>query len=196
MLLSAHQNANTWYLFMGDRGVIDTVLNKSMLSFTGQRRPFAIWLRFANLVQLLAMTYVAAQKGFDGVFLLGTMLYTRSMYGHGCEPALGKAWLDEEHISIGNTTFRFTGRMPLMGAVYMLSNMGNWSWMDSIISKCIRRDALLQNLRCQRSHTSPEQEECSLKSCCALKSQAGEFQSWVDLNTRLALAGFELIVST
>ncbi len=62
MLSAVHENANTWYLYMGDRGVIDWFLNKTMLSTPSASRVLMGYFGLAHVSQLLAMTFVAAQK--------------------------------------------------------------------------------------------------------------------------------------
>lgn len=79
MLVSIHQNANIWHLFIGDRAIVDTLLNKTMISFTGPCAVVAAWLHAAYFLQLVAMTRVAAQKGYDGIFLLALMLTMRAL---------------------------------------------------------------------------------------------------------------------
>ena len=78
MLSASYDNASTWYLYVGDRGVVDWLLNKHMLSVLSGKSTsvnlFAAFFRFAYFMQLLAITYVAAQKGIDGVSLVLLML--------------------------------------------------------------------------------------------------------------------------
>lgn len=76
MLVSIHHNANIWQLYTGDRGIINTLLNKTMITFSGHTRLLPTFFYVAHLVQLLAMAYVAAQKGFDGIFLIFLMAMT------------------------------------------------------------------------------------------------------------------------
>ena len=67
MLVGIHQNASTWHLYIGERGVVDSLLNKPMIMSvttvfgdTGNKY-FAVFLRLLALLQLLSMTFVAAQ---------------------------------------------------------------------------------------------------------------------------------------
>lgn len=87
MLSAAHENASTWYLYVGDRGVIDSLLNKTMLSSPAANRMLVGYFRLAHVLQLLAMTYVAAQKGIDGVSLVLLLLVNYGFQylfeGHG-----------------------------------------------------------------------------------------------------------------
>lgn len=51
MLVASHQNANVWYLLRGERGVIDTSLKKTMVSFSGKCKVLATWLYLAHGLQ-------------------------------------------------------------------------------------------------------------------------------------------------
>jgi hypothetical protein len=59
MLVAEHENASTWHLFMGDRGVVDSLLNKPLLIIPRQKLT-AAWLKGAHFFQLLTMTFVAS----------------------------------------------------------------------------------------------------------------------------------------
>jgi hypothetical protein len=117
MLVSIHQNANIWHLYTGDRGIVDTLLNKTMIAFSGHTRLFSTLFYVAHVVQLLAMTYVAAQKGFDGIFLIFLMVMTWGLDWANGDDALARKWLRRENVNIVARSFRFTGRMPLVGTV-------------------------------------------------------------------------------
>jgi hypothetical protein len=76
MLCATHPNSYIWDLYIGDRGVIDGLLNKHMIAIDGPASQWLVmWFRFADVLQLLAMTFAAAQKGWDGVALLIFMLF-------------------------------------------------------------------------------------------------------------------------
>ncbi|KAI1080068.1 hypothetical protein F5B20DRAFT_540617 [Whalleya microplaca] len=72
MLSASHQNASEWNLLIGDRGVVDSLLNKPMtyIPDTQHARLAAIWFSFAHILQLAGMTFVSAQKGWDDVSLI------------------------------------------------------------------------------------------------------------------------------
>ena len=74
MLVGVHENCSTWYLYVGDRGVVDWLLNKSMIILPPSSRILSTWFKLAHLLQLLAMTFVAAQKGWDGIVMLILMV--------------------------------------------------------------------------------------------------------------------------
>ncbi|KAF8850752.1 hypothetical protein BDZ45DRAFT_751409 [Acephala macrosclerotiorum] len=61
MLVGTHQNSPLWYLFVGDRGTADSLLNKPMVVIP-QQLGAAVCLRTVHIIQLLAMKFVASQK--------------------------------------------------------------------------------------------------------------------------------------
>jgi hypothetical protein len=73
MLVSAHCNATTWNLYVGDRGVVDALLNKPMVHLRPCVSALWYWFKIADVLQLLAMTFAAAQKGWDGVAMVVLM---------------------------------------------------------------------------------------------------------------------------
>jgi hypothetical protein len=76
MLCATHSNSYEWDLYVGDRGIIDALLNKPMITVDGQVSKWLnVWFRSADVLQLLAMTFAAAQKGWDGVALVILMLF-------------------------------------------------------------------------------------------------------------------------
>ncbi|KIX92492.1 uncharacterized protein Z520_11812 [Fonsecaea multimorphosa CBS 102226] len=133
MLVAPHDNASTWHLYRGDRAVIDWLLNKPMLAISTPRRcKWVFWyFQLTHYLQLLAMTYVAAQKGWDGLFLLILMVISRLA---GSEVAAmtpwaarsgGAAaiWLRQNNIDVQTSTFRMTGRMQMIGAIDLINSM-------------------------------------------------------------------------
>ncbi|KAK7942674.1 uncharacterized protein PG986_011787 [Apiospora aurea] len=148
MFLAARQNSNVWHLFCGDRGVIDTLLNKPMISFEHNTQVLAKWLYVAHIAQVLCMTYVASQKGFDGVFLLRIMLVERSLAWYSGGERLVKKWHRANGTDVSTHAFRFTGRTPLIGTVQMMSETPASAWMDSILIPCARRELWLKRLEC------------------------------------------------
>ncbi|KAL9625870.1 MAG: hypothetical protein Q9160_000190 [Pyrenula sp. 1 TL-2023] len=198
MLMAIHQNANVWNLFVGDRGAIDTILNKTMISFQsrGPRslRFLAFWFRFAHILQLISMTYVAAQKGFDGIFLLVLMLTTWAIEWWGGSTELARKWLEEEERVIDAYSFRFTGRMPLLGTVQQLSSSDEASWLDPIVAKCPRRDLWLTCLAERRKGREivddilkTARESQGAPSTVAVNPQ------WLEMNVALASEGYSLV---
>ncbi|KAF3003879.1 hypothetical protein E8E14_007614 [Neopestalotiopsis sp. 37M] len=149
MLVSLHENASVWYLFKGSRGVVDRILNKAKVEKITS--PLGIWLsyglRVLELLQLLAMTYVASQKGWDGVALLGLVagswLYESVVHR---ENRVVKPWLRREHISITPHAYELSGRTPMIGVIHKLSETQVTSWMDAILTPSSRREVWLSAL--------------------------------------------------
>lgn len=74
MLFGSHKNAFTWYLYIKYRGVVDSLPNQTMIEISSGSW-LSHWFRLAHLIQLLAMTFVAAQRGWDRLALLFILLY-------------------------------------------------------------------------------------------------------------------------
>lgn len=149
MLAGLHQNTNTWYLFAGDRGVVDTLLNKTMITLPDSRwRGVLAWtLRIAHAVQLLAMTYVAGQKGWDGVSLVVLMGVNAAWNLRRSDEQIVRRWMGREGVSVELKTFEFTGRTMLCGAVQGVSGSVRPGWMDEILAPHPRREAWLGRMR-------------------------------------------------
>jgi hypothetical protein len=188
MLVSIHQNANVWQLYIGDRGIIDTLLNKTMITFAGNTRLLSASFHVAHVVQLLAVTYVAAQKGFDGIFLLFLMVLTRALEWTGGHDALARQWLRHEKVSMVARSFCFTGRMPLVGTVQMSSKTRESSWMDCIVAKCPRREAWLECLAANGTDSSANVVQSKEKFVLS-----GADSLWLELNVRLAHEGYATV---
>jgi hypothetical protein len=134
------------------------------------------------------MTFVAAQKGFDGVFLLLLMLFTWVFDWLTGDAVQARKWLRREKISLVTRSFRFTGRMPLIGTVQLYSKTSNTSWMDSIIAKCPRREAWLQGLTSLRSIS---RESVTQHGNLFVQSE-GE-SSWLTSNIGRAWGAFAIV---
>lgn len=149
MLMATHQNAMEWHLFTGERAVVDALLNKTMFTVPDQRgtRPIAQWLQIAHMLHLLAMTFVAAQKGWDGVCLviLLTLDWVLRHRFRGCN--LARSWLADEGVEAELKSFKFTGRMAMLGAIQTFSRTNVSSWMDEIVAPHPRRDAWLKRMQ-------------------------------------------------
>ncbi|EFW14639.1 hypothetical protein D8B26_007010 [Coccidioides posadasii str. Silveira] len=154
MLSAIHQNASTWYLYVGDRGIVDNLLNKSMIqSITtifgdGGVMTLAFLLQFLSFLQLACMTFVAAQKGWDGVGLLVFIFVSWFFEEMVCcsHSGLAKRWLKKNRIKVEPRTFVFSGRVAMMGAIQVFKCNPQMSWMDGIIQPCPRRNVLMQGL--------------------------------------------------
>lgn len=188
MLSAAHDNASTWYLYIGDRGVVDWLLNKTMLTLPYTKSKsmnlFAAYFHSAHLLQILAMTYVAAQKGIDGVSLLALMLGNYGVRLLGGRYQIARQWLDREGVGVEARTFRFSGRTPMVGCVHSLSGAGNANWMDALISPSRRREIWLQELS-----TAGEDGWEEFKHECLNSSDS----TWVRLHTQLARDAVDLV---
>jgi hypothetical protein len=148
MLVSIHQNACVWYLFIGDRGVVDTLLNKTMIAVPqdSKRNALACLFVFTHCLQLLAMMFTTAEKAWDAMMLVFLMLLEsvwRLQYQDGF---LVRRWLEEEGVEVVAKKFEFTGRKMMLGAIQSFSGSDRTEWMDSIISPHPRRDAWLERL--------------------------------------------------
>ena len=177
MLSAVHENAQTWYLYIGDRGVIDWLLNKNMLAPPPGGRWQTVYFRIAHILQLLAMTFVAAQKGIDGVCLVVLLAvhyaFSYIFGGH----KVSRQWLEAEGVSMNARTYIFSGRTPRIGAIHSLSQARDTAWMDALIVPCPRISVWLDGLRCsadERSHMEISMQKLSSSD-----------RSWVIHNTQL-----------
>jgi len=185
MLSAVHENAQTWYLYMGDRGVIDWMLNKTMLATPSASRLQMAYFRLAHILQLLAMTFVAAQKGVDGVSLVLLLVGNRSLQylfgGH----KMARQWLEIEKVSVDAHTFRFSGRTSMIGAIHSLSQARDAAWMETLIAPCPRITVWLDSL----NSLTDRQGQLDLD----LQGLSSSDRTWVSLNTQLTLEAGRLI---
>ncbi|KAK2606196.1 hypothetical protein QQS21_003367 [Conoideocrella luteorostrata] len=145
MLVASHENATEWHLYIGDRGIVDTLLNKPMFIVSQKNSSHLIstWLRLADYLQLAAMTFVAAQKAWDGVCLVVLMALHRSLHLTFHGQSLAGYWLNSEGVDAAVRSFEFSGRQAMIGAVQIFSKTTTSRWMDSILVPHPRRDAWL-----------------------------------------------------
>lgn len=148
MLVAAHENAMEWHLFTGDRGIVDTLLNKPMILLPDGKgtRIAALWFRCADIIQLMAMTFVAAQKGWDGVCLVLLLAVDYAVSWLFGRHALTSNWLEQEHVDANIETFEFSGRSGMIGAIQVFSGSEVVCWMDEILVPHPRRDFWLTML--------------------------------------------------
>ncbi|MCJ1426788.1 hypothetical protein MMC29_004691 [Sticta canariensis] len=146
MLLSSHANSSTWYLYIGDRGVVDSLLNKTMFSIPSFGKVLTHWFRTAHVIQLLAMTFVAAQKGWDGIALLALLISAHAMNWRYGKNQLARRWLVTEGVCVKAKSFEFTGRTAMLGAIHKMSGTKAMSWMDEIMPPVPRRQVWLNRL--------------------------------------------------
>lgn len=158
MLVGLHQNTCTWYLFTGDRAIVDTLLNKTMVAIFPSvwRTTLYRLLRMAHFAQLLAMTFVAGQKGWDGVGLVLLMMLDFLWRWRYNDDQVVRRWMETEGVGIKTKSFKFTGRTMMIGAIHSLSGSNRTAWMDEILSPHPRRDAWLTRLQGLGSKSSCE----------------------------------------
>ncbi|KAK9422447.1 hypothetical protein SUNI508_04803 [Seiridium unicorne] len=148
MLLAPHQNALEWYLFVGDRYVVDTMLNKSMLHLILPQQVMACWwFNVAHVLQIAAMTFTAGQKGWDAVFLVLCLVFDRIGRWYHRSTQLASDWLQGEGVEVDSHTFQFTGRAVMLGAIQLYSGTKVTTWMDDIMVPHPRRDAWLDYMK-------------------------------------------------
>lgn len=196
MLTAIHENASTWYLYTGDRAVIDWLLNKTMITI-GSSEHLRMYFRLAHGFQLLAMTYVAAQRGWDGVCLFVLMFITWLFQHLLGQHRVVKQWCQTSQIHVVAQSFELTGRLSMLGAVQLIHDRQNTSvingvrrrdveWMNGILAPSQRRqvwtDSLLRAVATDESQPNPV--DCQLSA---------SDQTWVENNTRWALHAADCI---
>jgi len=191
MLVGMHQNTSTWYLFAGDRSIVDSLLNKTMIVLPPSmwRMLLSYLLRATHALQLLAMTFVAAQKGWDGVSLVILMLLNYLWGWRHSDRFTVRRWMEVEGVNVNIKSFQFTGRTMMCGAIHCLSGSDNPAWMDEILSPHPRRDAWINRL-CHLEHPSPEAEDANNNA-----DGRWSVHDWksITLSSELALAAAKII---
>lgn len=188
MLLSASDNSSTWYLYIGDRGVVDYLLNKTMIEHSSKNGLLSHWFTIAHYIQLLAMTFAAAQKGWDGVCMVIVMASAWLFHWPHGRDYMARTWLEQEEVTVKATRFDFVGRSQMIGAIQVFSGRKVTSWMDSILVNCPRRQAWLQALGCldTANYSSPPPE---------LDTLTPFDQSWVRYITAISAKAGEILIS-
>lgn len=193
MLAGLHQNTSTWYLFTGDRAIVDTLVNKTMIAIPPSRwcTVLSTILRFAHTAQLLAMTYVAAQKGWDGVSLV-ILIALDTVWGwRRSDAQVVRRWMEREGVRVEAKTFRFTGRTIMFGTIHSLGGSESKAWMDEILAPHPRRNAWLERLRCL------QREDCGEKDVVSNENGRWNSHDWnsILVSSELALAAVKVIRS-
>ena len=196
MLAAGHENASSWTLYIGDRAIVDWLLNKPMLAIDSD---VCVWLvRYfsaAHYLHLLIMTYVAGQKGIDGLLLLSLMLFSE-----GCKIVFRwdypvQEWLRKESITCTSTVVEVSGRTPMLGAIQLLHGRvlnplaasKHNSWMDSIIAPSPRVSAWHE---CLTRAAQGEDMNAFVESLTGLS----DFDMhWIKQNAHLSIATFGAI---
>ncbi|EAQ83105.1 hypothetical protein CHGG_10923 [Chaetomium globosum CBS 148.51] len=149
MLAAPNHNALEWDLFIGDRGVVDSLMNKSLFWIPQTRGTtwFGRWLQIGDTLQLAAMTFTAAQKGWDGVCMAGLLFVTWIIEVYnGRDTNLVHDWLRQESVVVEMKEFEFSGRFNMLGTIQLLTKTEVTSWMDDILAPHPRREAWLRRL--------------------------------------------------
>ncbi|KAK1071667.1 hypothetical protein LTR33_010396 [Friedmanniomyces endolithicus] len=150
MLVAAHRNAMEWHLFTGDRGVVDTLLNKPMIEVpkgSSRTRATSLWFRVADTTQLIAMTFTAANKGWDGLCLVLLLAAHYVLFWGLGRQSLAGDWLKQNDITVHTRCLEFSGRHPMIGTIQVLTETGNARWMDEILESTPRRATWLAALK-------------------------------------------------
>ncbi|KAH8752204.1 hypothetical protein BGZ57DRAFT_774438 [Hyaloscypha finlandica] len=180
MLVATHQNSSIWYLYVGDRGIVDSLLNKTMVVIP-QQLAAARWLRAAHIIQLLAMTFVASQKGWDGIALLILLIISTVMQFRFRREMLTRMFCEENGVAVKQNSFEFSGRTPMLGAIQRVSRCCEWKWMDEILSPCPRREVWARALSREDMEMDSLDEE--------MDGLSDGDQGWVWNNKVLAIRG-------
>lgn len=193
MLVANHQNASTWVLFCGDRGVIDGILNKNMIFSIESRSSrklgsscLIVFLRLLAVLQILALTYVAAQKGWDGVGLL-VFVVVAGIYEDVIqqENHLARGWAKRYGVHFESKSFEFKGRVSMIGAIQIYKLDPTRTWMDSILVPSQRRDIWLKMLR-ERKFECEDDDPI-------WKGANEEVKSWVRFNMATSKAAAKVM---
>lgn len=183
MLVGIHQNSSIWYLYTGDRGVIDSLLNKTMIILSTRSLILLYWFKLSHVAQLLAMTFVTAQKGWDGIAMVLFMLVAEGFLCYSQNLHVARLWMTAEGITVKARSFEFSGRTSMMGAIQKFSGSKTFRWMDGLICPSPRREAWLERLS-EVAGSAPGESY----------DQLGDFdKQWVDIQVTLAMRATDLL---
>ncbi|KAH8755870.1 hypothetical protein F5882DRAFT_418518 [Hyaloscypha sp. PMI_1271] len=154
MLVAAHRNASVWYLYIGDRGVVDHLLNKDMVRVEPRSALLANYFQLAHILQVIAMAFAAAHRGWDGAVMVLMMLVSWFAEWEFEDRHLAKHWMNKHGIGVEARSFHFGRRTQMICAIHSFSGARSRQWMDSIIVPSLRRDTLLDRLG--NSATAPQ----------------------------------------
>lgn len=146
MLVAAHRNAGIWYLYIGDRGVVDHLLNKEMVRLGPYKLYLSNFFVLAHMAQILRMTFVAANKSWDCIAMVSLMLFSRAIDRTFGDRWLARSWLDKHGVTVVTKSFKLARRTAMIAAIQKFSGSRVTSWIDDIITPCSRRDILLERL--------------------------------------------------
>ena len=183
MLVGIHQNTSVWYLYIGDRGVVDSLLNKTMVIIPTPSSVFLYFFKAFHVIQLLSMSFVAAEKGWDGISMVIFMVVAEVILWYSRKLRPAELWLKAEGITVEARSFEFTGRTSMVGAIQKFSGSKTTQWMDALVSPSRRRDVWLQRLG-----------DVPMSERGWSYNQLGEFDKrWVDVNVTLATRAADLL---
>lgn len=117
-----------------------------MFSIPSDGRVLMHWFCIAHIIQLMAMTFVAAQNGWDGIALLILLLSADTMHWQYGKNQLARRWLENEDVCVKAKRFEFTGRTTMLGGIHKMSGTKVTTWMDEIMPMVPRRQAWLNRL--------------------------------------------------
>ena len=186
MLSAVNGNSSSWYLYTGDRGIVDWLINKPMLTTPRKHKSIIAYFYAAHMFQLIMMTFVAAQKGIDSVSLVMVMLANRAFVWIYRDRNIVKRWLEAEDVAVSATTFEFTGRTSMLGAIHVLSEASNASWMDQLLAPSARRKVWLDELKRTAATRKKSNEDLALLT--------PSDRSWVLLHSQLAIGAARVML--
>ena len=188
MLTAQNENSSNWYLYTGDRSVVDGLLNKHLILPPEGRTGLKAWFGIAHALQLLAMTFVAAQKGWDGPAMMVLIALNWILEWQWNDTQVAETWLAAEGVTVDAKSFCFTGRTQMCFSIHLLSGSNSTTWMDSILTPHRRLRVLERRLKSLPEKMRP----VSPKE----KQELDSFdQTWVHLHEGLAREGANVLKS-
>jgi hypothetical protein len=185
MLVSLHENTTSWTLYLGHRGLIDSLLNKPMVE-PGRAHPLILlYLQFAEVLQVLGMTYIAGEGGWDGIVLVLLIFTVWILASVSGKDKHASRWLEEEGFAVSGFSCEFPDRSELLGAVQLLSTEKKTYWMDGIIAPVPRRDVWLKKIGAIDSDSAELEKDCA--------ALCDHDKLWVTATGMQAIAGHRLI---
>ncbi|QLI68469.1 uncharacterized protein G6M90_00g044860 [Metarhizium brunneum] len=136
MLVASHDNAMDGSLFVGDCGIMDTLFNKPMSAVPENKAVH--WATSWFQTWMAAITFVAAQQGWDGVwcsFLVALVGVQWVVHSTPRGPSLVRGWPDGEE---------FGGRFAVLGAIQGFTGSNVHDEMLAF-STLVTRDGLIDN---------------------------------------------------
>ena len=85
------------------------------------------------------MTFVTAQKGWDGISMVVLMLVADGFPWYPADSQVAGLWLDKEGITVRARRFEFSGRTSMVGAIQRFSGSKS-QWIDGLVHASPRRE--------------------------------------------------------